>query len=81
MTTTQRRTRTAKKFVGRLAITPWGIFTANEKIELDLKKELRRLRHKIDVGYRSRSLELRCSDPSARKPEAVAADTHASSSP
>ena len=59
----------------------WGIFTANEKIELDLKKELRRLRHKIDVRYRLRSLKLRCSDACARKPGAVAADAHASSSP
>ena len=70
-----------EKFVGRLAITPWGIFTANTKIELDLKKQLRKFRHKIDVRYRSRALTLRCSDACGRKPEAVAADARASSSP
>ena len=70
-----------EEFVGRLAITPWGIFTANTKIELDLKKQLRKFRHKIDVRYRPRALTLRCSDACGRKPEALAADARASSSP
>ncbi len=70
-----------EEFVGRLAVTPWGIFTANTKVELDFKKQLRRFRQKIDVRYRSRSLTLRCSDACGRKPEAVAADARASSSP
>ena len=58
----------------RLAVTPWEIFTANEKIELDLEKELRRLRHKIDVRYRSRSLKLRCSDATVRERAEVGCD-------
>ena len=70
-----------EEFVGRLAVTPWGIFTANTKIELDLKKQLRKFRYKLDVRYRSRSLTLRCSDACGRKPEAVAADAGASSNP
>ena len=69
------------EFVGRLAITPWGIFTANTKVELDLKTQLRRFRHKIDVRYRSRSLTLRCSDACGRKPALVASATRVPASP
>ncbi len=70
-----------EEFVGRFAVTPSGIFTANTKVELDLKTQLRRFRHKIDVRYRSRALSLRCSDTCGRKPEVVAADARVSSSP
>ncbi|TDI43434.1 MAG: hypothetical protein E2P02_11435 [Acidobacteria bacterium] len=70
-----------EEFVGRLAITPWGIFTANTKVELDLKAQLRRFRHKIDVRYRLRSLTLRCSDTCGREPALVAADARVPASP
>ena len=70
-----------EEFVGRLAVTPWGIFTANTKVELDLKKQLRKFRHKIAVRYLARSLTLRCSDACGRKPEAVAADARVPPSP
>ncbi len=63
------------KFTGRLAVTPWGIVTANEQIEFDLDKQLARMRHKLDVRYKSRTLVLRCSDACTpgSQPEAVAA--------
>ena len=70
-----------EEFVGRLAITPWGIFTANSKVELDFKKQLRKFRHKIDVRYRSRSLTLRCSDACGREPAVVAVDARVPARP
>lgn len=63
-------------FAGKLAITPWGIYTANESIELDLKKQLTRMKYKLDVRYRTRTLKMKCDTlcPKDAKPEAVAAD-------
>lgn len=70
-------------FTGRLAVTPWGIFTANQQIELDLEKQLTRMKYKIDVRYRQRTLKMRCSDTCSRetKPDAVAADAASTTSP
>jgi len=65
-------------FIGRLAVTPWGIFTANQEIELDLKKQLRRMRYKLDVRYKPRTVKLACSDACERRPDAVAARATAS---
>jgi hypothetical protein len=72
-----------EKFIGRLAITPWAIVTANEQIELDLQQQLDRMRHKLDVRYKPRTLVLRCSDTCGveSKPEAVSADAAMTSSP
>lgn len=70
-------TRTdGEHFVGKLAVTPWGIFTADEQIELDFKKQLSRMKYKLDVRYKQRTLTLRCDStcPPGSKPEAVAAD-------
>ena len=72
-----------EEFTGRLAVTPWGIFTANQQIELDLKKQLSRMKFKLDVRYRTRALTMRCSDSCqlGSKPEALTADSGTSSSP
>lgn len=72
-----------EKFVGRLAVTPWGIFTANEQIDLDLNKQLARMKYKLDVRYKTRRLTIRCSASCSRgsKPESVAADAGTTSSP
>ncbi len=72
-----------EEFTGRLAVTPWGIFTANERIELDLKKQLSRMKYKLDVRYKNRRLTMRCVDSCqlGSKPEAIAADARPTSSP
>lgn len=72
-----------EKFTGRLAVTPWGIFTANQRIDLDLKKQLARMRYKLDVRYKTRTLTMRCSDSCSlgSKPEAVTADAGPTCSP
>ena len=72
-----------EEFTGRLAVTPWGIFTAIEQIDLDLNKQLARMKYKIDVRYKTRTLKFRCSDSCSlgSKPEAVAADAGTTSSP
>lgn len=71
-----------EEFVGKLAVTPWGIFTADEQIELDLKKQLTRMKYKLDVRYKARTLKMRCDSTCGghgSKPEAVAADAGTSS--
>ena len=70
-------------FIGRLAVTPWGIFTANEEIELDLKRQLARMKYKLDVRYKPRTLTMRCGNSCSlgSKPEAVAADAGTTTSP
>ncbi len=72
-----------EQFTGRLAVTPWGIFTANQEIELDMKKQLVRMKYKLDVRYKIRTLTMRCSDSChlGSKPEAIAADAGTTSSP
>ena len=72
-----------EKFIGRLAVTPWGIFTASEQIDLDLKKQLARMKYKLDVRYKTRRLTIRCGSACSHgsKPESVAADAGTTSSP
>ena len=72
-----------EEFTGRLAVTPWGIFTANHRIELDMQKQLARMKYKLDVRYKTRALTMRCSNSCSHgsKPEAVAADAGTTSSP
>ncbi len=66
-------------FVGRLAVTPWGVFTANRKIELDMAKQLEKMRFKIDVRYQPVHLKMRCADSCSRTaPVASAAVGHPS---
>lgn len=63
-------------FVGRLAVTPSGIYSANNEVVLDLEVQLRRLRHRLDVRYDVVQLRLRCDDAcgrSAPAPPAVVA--------
>ncbi len=55
------------EFVGRLAVTPWGVFTASHKIPLDMDKQLEKLRFKLDVRYRPVSLKMRCADSCGRE--------------
>ena len=75
--------KNGEKFIGRLAVTPWGIFTATEQIDLDLNKQLARMKYKLDVRYKLRSLTIRCgaSCSLGSKPEAVSADAGTTSSP
>ena len=70
-------------FTGRLAVTPWGIFTAHERIELDLTKQLMRMKYRLDVRYKTRTLTMRCGDSCklGSKPAALAADAGMTSSP
>jgi len=58
-------------FVGRLAVTPWGVFTASHKVPLDMDKQLEKMRFKLDVRYKTVSLTMRCAD-SCGKAETVA---------
>jgi hypothetical protein len=61
-------------FVGRLAVTPWGVFTAKRKIELDMRKQLDKMRFKLDVRYRSVNLKMRCADSCGRTETVASAE-------
>ena len=60
-------------FVGRLAVTPWGVFTASRKIELDMNKQLEKMRFKLDVRYKPVFLKMRCTDSCGRDETLVSA--------
>lgn len=65
-------------FVGRLAVTPWGVFTANRKIPLDMDKQLEKMRFKLDVRYQPVSLKMRCADSCGREETVASAAGHGS---
>lgn len=60
-----------EEFLAKLAVTPWGVFTANRKIDLDLDSQLDRMKYKIDVRYEPMPLKLRCSDSCERNANAT----------
>jgi hypothetical protein len=47
-------------FLGRLAVTPGGVFTAERAVRFDLQKEMARLSYKLDVRYQKRRLRICC---------------------
>lgn len=68
------------EFVGRLAVTPWGVFSANHKIALDMDKQLEKMKFKLDVRYQPVSLKMRCADSCGRAETVASADAgHGSS--
>ena len=46
--------------VARLAVTPSGIWTAHEHVELDMNKHMKKLSYKIDTRYDKVDLLIRC---------------------
>lgn len=67
-------------FTGRLAVTPWGVSTASRTIELDMNKQLDKMRFKLDVRYQPVSLKMRCADSCGRS-ESVASASLGHGSP
>jgi hypothetical protein len=55
-------------FVGRVAVTPWSIYTANQKIELAMSKQLDKMKFTLDVRYHPVRLRMRCSDSCGKTP-------------
>lgn len=56
------RSDTGEPFVGRLAVTPKGIYTANREIPLDFERAKKELAYKIDTRYRRAQVLMRCTD-------------------
>jgi hypothetical protein len=54
------------RFVGKLAVTPWGVFTASHKIELDMDEQLDKMKLQLDVRYHTVTLRMRCVDSCGR---------------
>jgi hypothetical protein len=65
--------RDGSGFVGRLAVTPWGVFTASHKIELDMDQQLDKMRFKLDVRYQPVKLRMRCADSCGRSENVASA--------
>lgn len=61
-------------FVGRLAVTPWGVYSGSRKIDLDMDEQLEKMRFHLDVRYQPVKLKMRCVD-SCGKRETVASAT------
>jgi hypothetical protein len=64
-------------FVGRLAVTPWGLFTASRKIDLDMGEQLEKMRFRLDVRYKPVTLKMKCFDSCGRA-ETVASAAYGS---
>jgi hypothetical protein len=56
-------------FTARLAISPRGIFSSKERIDLDMENQLKKFSYKIDIRYQRTSLVVRC-DGSCTKQKA-----------
>jgi hypothetical protein len=54
------------RFYGKLEITPWGVFTAGYRIELDLKEQLEKMKFQLDVRYHTVHVRMRCLDSCGR---------------
>ena len=54
------RTGDNSSFVGRLAVNPKGIYTAEKRIELDFERAKKQLSYRIDSRYEKVSLVMRC---------------------
>jgi hypothetical protein len=68
-------TRTdGEAFTGRLAVTPWGVFSGNHRIELDMNEQLKKMRFKLDVRYQTVTIRLRCEDSCERSRGAVSTE-------
>ena len=47
-------------FLARLAVSPTGIYSSKERIDLDMMNQLKKLSYKIDVRYHWTRLVVRC---------------------
>ena len=54
------RTDDNSPFIGRLAVNPMGIFTAEKYIELDFERSKKQITYRIDSRYEKVSLVMRC---------------------
>ena len=63
-------------FLARLAVTAGGIYSANRQIELHIKKQLEKLRYKIDVRYKQFDLLLQCDTVCRRAAQRKVADAN-----
>ena len=53
-------------FSGNLEVTPWGVFAADYRIELDMKEQLEKMKFKLDVRYHTVHVRMRCVDSCGR---------------
>lgn len=61
-------------FLARLSVSPREIASSHERIDLNMMKQLEKLRYKIDVHYKRISLLVRC-DGSCGKREPTGGGT------
>lgn len=60
------RTDDDSPFIGRLAVDPTAIYTAEKRIDLDFERAKKQLSYRIDSRYNKVSLVMRCEDKCGR---------------
>ncbi len=53
-------------FVRNLAVTPWGVFAAGQRFELDMKEQLDKMKFHLDTRYYTVNVRIRCTDSCGR---------------
>ena len=54
------------RFYGKVEVTPWGVFTAGYRIELDMKQQLEKMKFQLDTRYYTVHVRMRCVDSCGR---------------
>jgi hypothetical protein len=54
------------RFYGKVQVTPWGVFTADYRIELDMKAQLEKMKFQLDARYYTVHVRMRCLDSCGR---------------
>ncbi|HLE19996.1 MAG TPA: hypothetical protein VJB88_02650 [Vicinamibacteria bacterium] len=66
------RSDDATPFIGRLAVDPTAIYSAEERIELDFERAKKQLSYRIDSRYQKVSVLVRCSAECGKHDPAIA---------
>lgn len=66
------RTDDNSPFIGRLAVDPTAIYTAERRIELDFERAKKQLSYRIDSRYKKVNLVMRCDTECSRSNSTLA---------
>jgi len=75
------RTEDGSQFIGRLAVDPMTISTAEERIDLDFDRVKQQLTYRIDVRYEKVSVVVRCEATCGHEDQPVPATALLDASP
>jgi hypothetical protein len=68
-------THEERVFHAELVVTPASVYLGNKKIDLDLEKQMKRLRSRVDARHEAVTLKLRCGSSCVRRvPRSIKSD-------